>query len=125
MSMGKSKREWLVYVSGPITGATAWEVEQNIRLAEVRTVELIRAGFTPLCMHAQCRFMDGLLEYSEWLVMDLEILRRCDAVVLSTMDYHKSKGTLMEIAEAERLGIPVFFNVVALEQHAKRAGLAA
>ncbi len=42
-----------------------------------------------------------------WLDATMELLRRCDAVVLAP-GWQYSEGTKLEIAEAERLKIPVF-----------------
>lgn len=45
-----------------------------------------------------------------WLDGTLEMMRRCDCVVLCP-GWEKSTGTLSEIAEAQRLSIPVFSSV--------------
>jgi hypothetical protein len=42
-----------------------------------------------------------------WLDGDIEILRRCDAVML-TPDWQRSSGARAEVDIAESLGMPVF-----------------
>lgn len=101
----------IAYVSGPITGPTAYHVEQNVRMAEAAYVALTRAGHTAICVHTMSRFMDGIATHAEWMRHDLEILRRCDALVLATQDYQHSRGTLEEIEFATAQGIPVYASV--------------
>ena len=49
-----------------------------------------------------------------WLEGDLEMLRRCDAVLV-VPGWEKSSGTRAEIAEANACGIPVFYALEALQ----------
>jgi len=90
----------LIYVSGPITAPTAWEVEQNVRRAEAASMELFRRGVTNICVHAQGRFMDGVLKHGEWLKHDLAIIDRCDAVYICVEKFSHSLGTCMEVEYA-------------------------
>lgn len=94
----------LIYVSGPITARTAWEVEQNVRRAEAASAELFRRGVTNICVHAQGRFMDGLLKHGEWLKHDLAIIDRCDGVYICAERFGHSLGTCTEVeyARAQR-----------------------
>jgi hypothetical protein len=107
------KRLPLVYVAGPFRGPTSWAVEQNVRRAEELSLLVWEAGAACICPHANTRFFQGEAADSVWLDGDLEIMRRCDAVVL-TPGWPFSNGALAEKAEAERLGIPVFDTVFAL-----------
>lgn len=52
----------------------------------------------------------GTLTPEFWYEATLEALRRCDAVIL-VPGWEESKGTVAEVAEAVRLGIPVFTRV--------------
>lgn len=65
------------------------------------------------CRHCLIGFGDirktevcSMLSDRFWLEGTLELLRRCDAVLL-VPGWEKSSGTRAEIEEAERLGIPV------------------
>lgn len=90
----------LIYISGPITAPTAWEVEQNVRRAEAASMELFRRGVTNICVHAMGRFMDGVLKHGEWLKHDLAIIDRCDAVYICAEKFSHSLGTCMEVEYA-------------------------
>jgi len=61
----------------------------------------------PLIPHANTAHWDGLCPDEFWLEAGIEMLRRCDAVALVD-GWFESAGTLAEIKEAERLGMPVF-----------------
>lgn len=98
----------MIYISGPITGHTAWEAEQNIRHAESASVRLFQAGVTNICVHSQSRFMDGVINHYDWLQHDFNIMRRCDAVYLCTNHYKDSRGTLAELEFARENNIPVY-----------------
>lgn len=97
----------LVYVAGPFRGKSAWDIECNIRRAEELALEVWRLGAAALCPHCNTRFFQNAAPDEVWLKGDLEILRRCDAVVL-TPDWRKSSGARAEVEEALVLDIPVF-----------------
>lgn len=103
----------LVYVAGPYRGATIEAVELNIATARRVGLQLARAGAMPVIPHANTAGFELYapdLHDEFWLDGTLELMRRCDAVVLCPA-WSTSKGTLQEIAEAARLGIPVFKSV--------------
>lgn len=99
----------LVYIAGPFRAKDWYNVEKNIRNAEALSVAVAntRDGF-PQCPHTMGRFLSGAASDNTWIVGDLEWMRRCDAVLV-TPDYHGSSGTLGEIAEATRLGMPIYY----------------
>jgi nucleoside 2-deoxyribosyltransferase len=97
----------LVYIAGPYRAASPWQVEQNIRAAEDLAVKVHAVGMFAVCTHPMTRFMDGATDDEHMLVGTLELMRRCDAVIL-TRDWRLSSGAVAEVAEATRLGIPVF-----------------
>lgn len=97
----------LVYVAGPYRAKDSWEIEQNIRRAETLALDVWRAGFAAICPHTNTRFYQGAAPDQLWLDGDLEMLRRCDAVLL-VPGWEKSSGTIAEITEANARNIPVF-----------------
>lgn len=109
----------VVYIAGPFRGADSWEVEQNIRRAEALALEIWRLGFAVICPHANTRFFQGAAPDNVWLDGDLEILRRCDALV-TTHDWSRSSGARDEVREAKDRGIPVFDNSTKLAKWAAR-----
>jgi len=108
----------LIYIAGKYRDSNSWDIEQNIRRAETLSLEVAKLGLMPVCPHTQSRFFYGTLTEDFWMEGTLEILRRCDAVLVCG-DPKKSKGTLGEIGEASLLDIPVFFSIKELKSWIK------
>lgn len=106
----------VVYIAGPFRAESGWEIEQNIRRAECLALEAWRAGFAVICPHTNTRFYSGAAPDEVWLEGDLEILRRCDAVLL-VPGWENSTGTRWEFAEAIKCGIHVFDLLPDLVKH--------
>lgn len=104
----------LIYVAGPyraknqLGGQDMFAVQQNIMRAMAVGLEVAKLGAAFHVPHANSMFFTGAagLPDSVWLNCALESMRRCDAVVLVD-GWNTSAGTLAEITEARRLGIPV------------------
>lgn len=54
---------------------------------------------------------EGEIPDEYWLECTMELMRRCDAVLLIGEDAMRSSGTRAEVEEAKRLNIPVFNNL--------------
>lgn len=104
----------VVYVAGPFRGPSAWAIECNIRRAEELALEVWRLGAAALCPHCNTRFFQGAAPDEVWLEGDLEMLRRCDAILL-TSDWIKSSGARAEVKFAEEHGIPVMHTLSQLQ----------
>ena len=96
----------LVYVAGPYNG----DIEGNIKNAEKKSIELIRAGFAVITPHKNSagyeKYEDGEITDQTWIIMDLTILARCDILyVLKNSD--SSRGVQKEIAFAYIHNIPI------------------
>lgn len=105
----------VVYIAGPFRADAPWGVENNIRTAEFFGLEVAKLGAVPLIPHTMYRFFDGSLPDEFWLGGTMELLCKCDAVLL-TPKWFLSTGAKAEKAEAERIGIPVFHNLVEVER---------
>lgn len=99
----------VVYIAGPHRADNACLREQNIRRAEEASFRVAQSGDIPLCPHSATRFFDGTLNDAYWLAATLKLLRRCDAILM-VAGWQNSEGSLGELAEAERLGIPVRYD---------------
>lgn len=97
----------LIYIAGPYRAATPWQVEQNIRAAEDVSVRVHKAGMFAVCPHANSRHMEGVADDAHFLAGTMALMRVCAAVLL-VPGWQRSTGSRAEVAEAERLGIPVF-----------------
>lgn len=107
----------LVYVAGRYTAPTPAGVEENCRIAREVGVQLAACGKNvfPVIPHQTGRDIEHIGDYEYWIAGTLELMRRCD-VVYACPGWETSKGTLAELAEAERLGIPVIRNDLTLFQ---------
>lgn len=103
----------LVYVAGPYRGTDNWIIENNIRRAEELSLEVWRAGAAAICPHTNTRFFQGAAPDNVWLDGNLEILKRCDAVI-TTPDWRRSVGARHEVTLALSRGLPVFPDVESL-----------
>lgn len=65
------------------------------------------AGYAALCPHLNTACFDGACADESFLAGGLELLRRCDLVVLAPR-WETSRGTLQEVAEAQAQDIPVW-----------------
>jgi nucleoside 2-deoxyribosyltransferase len=100
----------VIYVAGPFRAATRWEVEQNVRRAEELALRVWQLGAVGLCVHSMCRFFEGEAPDETWLDGDLEVLRRCDAVIVAR-NWSRSTGTRAELEIAHGLNKPIFYDL--------------
>lgn len=105
----------LVYIAGPFRGKSAWDIECNIRRAEELSLEVWRLGAAALCPHTNTRFFQNAAPDEVWLKGDLEMLKRCDAVML-TADWKRSSGAMAEVLYAQECNIPVFEELDGLKE---------
>lgn len=99
----------LIYVAGPFRGETDWDIAQNVRYAETLGYEVMELGHMPVVPHSMTRNYHGERDDAWWLAGTLELMRRCDGVLL-TYDWQDSEGARAEVKEASRLGLPLFFD---------------
>ena len=97
----------VVYIAGPYRGDNAYVVHRNVNRAERMAMRVAKAGGMPLCPHCNTRNFDGTLTDVFWLEGTLELLRRCDALVLIN-GWRRSSGARKEHEEALALGMPIF-----------------
>ena len=106
----------VIYTAGPFRAKTSWEVEQNIRRAELAALMLWKLGFAVICPHANTRFFSGEIRDEDFLAGDLNIVARCDGVLLLS-GWRMSEGSRAERDLAKERGIPVFPTVTAVWKH--------
>ena len=98
----------LAYVAGPYRSPLgAHGVQKNIEVARAVAAELWEFGHVAVCPHMNTAHFDGLVPDQRFLDGSLELMRRCDLVVL-TPRWRLSRGTREEIVEALMLSIPIF-----------------
>ena len=97
----------LIYVAGHYRHEDPFRVEENIFRARQAGYQIALLGAMPVIPHANTAHYDALHDGQWWLDATLELMRRCDAVYLLP-NWRGSNGTKGERAEALRLGLPVF-----------------
>lgn len=107
--MDSEEKIEVVYIAGPYRAETIRGVVENIRRAEAVALEYWLKGFAVICPHLNTRLFDGAAPDEIWLRGDMEILRRCDVMVL-VPGWERSKGTQAEYAQAVQWGKKVVFH---------------
>jgi|ETNvirnome_2_130_1030620.scaffolds.fasta_scaffold00290_19 hypothetical protein len=98
-----------LYLSGPITstaGNSLWALEQNVRVAEEVYLALLQTGVcAPLCPHTMSRFFVGEIGWNAFMKVDLELLERCDGLLLLP-NWDLSSGAMQEVNHAKQMEQP-------------------
>lgn len=115
------RRDVLVYISGPLTAASGWTIEENISVALKCYYDLLRRGIPAFCPH-----LGGLspsawsvVAYQTWIQYDLAIIDRCTHVLMLPR-WQQSKGAVIErdyayahgkliISSPEEIACPIDF----------------
>ena len=103
----------LVYVAGPYRGKSRnklinkLQVIRNIIEARMVARDLWKQGYAVICPHSNTALFDGSVPDETVLKGDIEILSKCDLVVL-IKNWYKSSGTKDEIEFAKYVGISVY-----------------
>ncbi|PNX52094.1 MAG: hypothetical protein BV456_00685 [Thermoplasmata archaeon M8B2D] len=100
----------LIYIAGPFRAGTQWEILQNVRKAEEKSLEVWRSDNVPITPHMLGKNFYG--ELDEVFVLDglIKILSRCDGVLLLD-DWYNSRGTLTELGYCINNNIPFDVNL--------------
>jgi hypothetical protein len=117
----------VIYIAGPFRATNPdgspdmFRVQQHVMAAMDLALEVWRMGAVALCPHANTMFFTGAaaLADSVWLEGDLELLRRCDALI-TTRNWQDSKGATAEVAFAREYGLWVFHDLVQLKYWIER-----
>lgn len=101
----------LVYIAGALSAPLPGLIQRNIAAAEAAGIEVAKLGAMPVVPHSMTANLASAQPEPFWLEGTRELLRRCDAIyVFNARHLQESAGTRGEVAEAQRLGLPVFHN---------------
>ena len=100
----------VVYVAGKYRDQHPYLIQEHIDKAKELAKKVWAAGHAAICPHLNSINFEGLNTEQHFIDGTLELMRRCD-VVLLVPNWKDSEGTKGEIAEAHKLGIPVFGNL--------------
>jgi len=101
-------RKVLLYISGKLTEGDISSSLDNIEYAKTIFEKYLELGFSVFCPHLNCSFRTSL-SYNDWLEMDLEVLSRCDGIVMLSNWMH-SRGAILELKYAIENNISLFFD---------------
>jgi len=98
----------VAYIAGPYRGKTESDVVANIRHAEKYAIKYWQMGYAVICPHKNTALFGGLAPDAVWLEGDLELLSRCDVVVMIP-GWRGSSGAMAEEAFARRLDREIIY----------------
>ena len=99
----------LIYVAGPYSATTENpSIEHNIQNAWKVAFKYWQKGYAVLCPQANSYHMDAAAHYNDFIEGTMEMLERCDGVVMMT-GWEKSVGARGEHARAKELKIPIHY----------------
>lgn len=99
----------VVFIAGPYRADTVDGIYENIQRARAVAKKWWAKGYVVICPHMNTAMMDGFMDDEVWLDGAIEIMKRCDLVVM-VPGYAESKGALQEKLIAEREGIEVTYD---------------
>jgi hypothetical protein len=98
----------LAYVAGPYRATTIHQVVKNIRSAEEVALRYWLKGYAVICPHKNTALLDGAAPDEVWLNGDLEILSRCDVIIMAP-GWENSRGACAELDFALDRGLEVIY----------------
>ena len=96
----------VAFISGPYRASTVYGIKHNVDIAGAVALKYWKRGYAVICPHKNSAFFDGECPEKVWLDGDIEILRRCDVIVMMS-GWEQSEGARADLHEAERCGMPV------------------
>lgn len=103
----------ITYLAAPFTSPDPEVAASRERAVKLAASKLIRDGNIVFSPVNYGHGVEGLVEdlsQDEWYRFDLVFLRRCDSVTVLTLPgWEQSIGVNIEIDQAKRLGIPVYY----------------
>ena len=111
----RAPRRAFGYLSGPMSAPAALgRVRNRFKALEI-SHQLWERGILHYCPHANSPQIGTTdVDYETWMVMDLEVLRRCDWILMID-GWGISPGCRREFNLAMNLGIPVVFTIAEAE----------
>lgn len=105
----------VIYVAGKYRAEHAYQIWRNVEVAREMSIKVWEMGHVAMSPHLNSMLFDGCASEQAFVDGTLELMRRCDAVLVCP-GWQNSSGTRGEIAEAKRLGLPVFYSPEELEE---------
>jgi hypothetical protein len=103
----------LIYVAGPYHSENPHVIEENILKAKRAALECWDRGWAVICPHANTAGFERFqrppwkVQQHTWIEGDIEILRRCDAIVMLP-GWENSPGSRKEFEAAHLFGLTIY-----------------
>ena len=99
----------MIYIAGKYRAENEYGIWVNVRTAQLATFKILEEmdGWAPICPHANTHGAGGIRDDEYILECCLEIMSRCDAVLLLP-GWEESEGSVAEVHAAAELMIPCF-----------------
>jgi len=98
----------VVYISGAYRSDSVNGIYENIQKAREVAIKYWKLGYAVICPHMNTAFMDGACNDHIWLEGDIEILKRCDVIIMIGK-WTMSRGAREELNIALSLGMEVIY----------------
>lgn len=98
----------IAYIAGPYRSNTINGISENIDAAKEVAKKYWLKGYMAFCPHTNSAFFDGLIPCDVILEGCLDMLRRCDVVVMMR-GWENSEGAKAEFELASWLGKEIIF----------------
>ncbi len=98
----------VAYISGPYRADTVNGIWENVQAARKIALKYWRLGYAVVCPHMNTAMMDGACPDDAWLKGHVEIMLRCDVVVMME-GWEWSKGAIEECKAALRNGLEIVY----------------
>jgi hypothetical protein len=111
-----TRRSFKIYVAGPIQGPDLLHSLANLEAGQSFTAKVFQLGFAPFPVFTDAAFIQKVRPVppiQDVYNYSLTWLKAADAVIVMPKWEH-SRGCQAEIKEAEKNGIPTFFDLVDL-----------
>ena len=96
----------IIYISGPYSKG---DVSENIRRACFAGDEILKKGHTPFVPHlTHLWHLISPKAWDEWMAIDMPLIGMCDALIRLPGE---SKGADLEVAEANRLCMIIYYSL--------------
>ena len=100
----------LIYIAGPFRGETAWRIAENVHEAEKVGFMVASIGYMPVIPHSMTGSFHGTVTDSFWLAGTLQLMTRCDGVLMMEK-WRESEGANLEHFRAKEIGLPVRYSI--------------
>lgn len=97
----------IIYIAGPYRSKYGvFGRILNILRARKLAKKVWASGFYAICPHLNSALMDGICPDEQFLEGDIEILKKCDAILMID-GFEKSSGAINELISAREIGIEI------------------